>query len=322
MSGILILGGAGRLGRELHETLLAMGARSVVAASRAEADAADPDAVLALSERFPEGRPDWVVCAAAWSDVSRAEVDRAGARRGNVLAPRGAALAAASWGAALLHYSSDYVFSGGGRRFLHSDQRPKPQGAYGRTKLEGEREAARIMRRTRSRSLIVRAGWLYSEKTGEGFPRKVLERALSGRPIVMRTNQYGKPTSYEALAGWSAAMMLGGCEKMLTAGEPHILHFAPQGKPISRYVLAGRILSRAAHFCARKGFCQEEIFRKALCGMKGLRTHQKSQPQNCILACEQLAFCAATHCFSWEDAVDNSVDNFLLPRFAIGEIQD
>ena len=143
MSGILILGGAGRLGRVLEKTLRQLGGRDVVAALRAEADAADPASVLRLSSRFPGRRPDWVVCAAAWSDVARAEVDRKGAFRGNALAPRGAALAAAHWGVPLLHYSSDYVFSGGGRRLLHSDQRPKPQGAYGRTKLPGKCSSGR-----------------------------------------------------------------------------------------------------------------------------------------------------------------------------------
>ena len=78
MSGILILGGAGRLGRELDKTLHQLGAKTVVAASRAEADAADPASVLKLSKRFPGGRPDWIVCAAAWSDVPRAEVDKTG----------------------------------------------------------------------------------------------------------------------------------------------------------------------------------------------------------------------------------------------------
>ena len=223
MSGILILGGAGRLGRVLDETLRQLGGRNVIAASRAEADAADPASILNLSSRFPGGRPDWVVCAAAWSDVARAEVDRKGAFRGNALAPRGAALAAAHWGVPLLHYSSDYVFSGGGRRLLHSDQRPKPQGAYGRTKLDGEREVLGIARKASGKTLIVRAGWLYSEATGEGFPRKVLERALSGKPVAMRTNQFGLPSSYEALAFWSASMMMGGGENALIRGKPKVL---------------------------------------------------------------------------------------------------
>lgn len=322
MSGILILGGAGRLGRVLEKTLRQLGGRNVVAASRAEADAADPASVLSLSSRFPGGRPDWVVCAAAWSDVARAEVDRKGAFRGNALAPRGAALAAAHWGAPLLHYSSDYVFSGGGRRLLHSDRRPKPQGAYGRTKLEGEREVLRIIRKSRGKALIVRAGWLYSEATGEGFPQKVLERALSGKPIVMRTNQYGMPSSYEALAFWSASMMMGGGARALISGEPRILHFAPQGRPVSRHALAKRILSRAAEFSVREGSGREVLFRNALVGMKGFRTHQKSQPENCRLSCEQLAFFNASCCYSWQESVDKSVDNFLLPRFAIGETQD
>lgn len=322
MSGILILGGAGRLGRVLDETLRQLGGRNVIAASRAEADAADPASILNLSSRFPGGRPDWVVCAAAWSDVARAEVDRKGAFRGNALAPRGAALAAAHWGVPLLHYSSDYVFSGGGRRLLHSDQRPKPQGAYGRTKLDGDREVLGIARKASGKTLIVRAGWLYSEATGEGFPRKVLERALSGKPVAMRTNQFGLPSSYEALAFWSASMMMGGGENALIRGKPKVLHFAPSGKHVSRYALAKRILSRAAELSGREGSGLEVLFRNALAGMKGFRTHQKSQPENCRLSCEQLAFFNASYCYSWQESVDKSVDNFLLPRFAIGETQD
>lgn len=322
MSGILILGGAGRLGRVLEKTLRQLGGRDVIAALRAEADAADPASVLRLSSRFPGRRPDWVVCAAAWSDVARAEVDRKGAFRGNALAPRGAALAAAHWGVPLLHYSSDYVFSGGGRRLLHSDQRPKPQGAYGRTKLDGEREVLGIARKASGKTLIVRAGWLYSEATGEGFPRKVLERALSGKPVTMRTNQFGLPSSYEALAFWSASMMTGGGENALISGEPKILHFAPPGQPVSRYALAKRILSRALECSEREGSGVEVLFRNALAGMKGFRTHQKSQPENCRLSCEQLAFFNASCCYSWQESVDKSVDNFLLPRFAIGETQD
>lgn len=322
MSGILILGGAGRLGRVLEKTLRQLGGRDVIAALRAEADAADPASVLRLSSRFPGRRPDWVVCAAAWSDVARAEVDRKGAFRGNALAPRGAALAAAHWGVPLLHYSSDYVFSGGGRRLLHSDQRPKPQVAYGRTKLDGEREVLGIARKASGKTLIVRAGWLYSEATGEGFPRKVLERALSGKPVTMRTNQFGLPSSYEALAFWSASMMTGGGENALISGEPKILHFAPPGQPVSRYALAKRILSRALECSEREGSGVEVLFRNALAGMKGFRTHQKSQPENCRLSCEQLAFFNASYCYSWQESVDKSVDNFLLPRFAIGETQD
>lgn len=322
MSGILILGGAGRLGCELDKTLHQLGARNVVAASRAEADAADPASVLKLSNRFPGGRPNWVVCAAAWSDVPRAEVDKTGAFRGNVLAPRGAALAAAHWDAPLLHYSSDYVFSGGGRRLLHSDLRPKPQGAYGRTKLDGEREVLRITRKALGKALIVRAGWLYSEATGEGFPKKVLERALSGKPITMRTNQFGRPSSYESLAFWSASMMLGGAESSLEKGVPEVLHFAPPGETVSRYALAKRILSRAAEVSEKQGSGLDIFFTNALIGMKGFRAHQKSQPENCRLSCEQLAFFNASYCYSWQESVDKSVDNFLLPRFAIGETQD
>ncbi|WP_443744206.1 SDR family oxidoreductase [Sutterella sp.] len=319
MTDVLILGGGGRLGRVLAAMLREAGAGRVEAPGRGEVDAADPAALAAAGARFEAGRPDWVVCAAAWSDVAGAERNLRAARRGNVEAPACAARAAARWGAAFLHYSTDYVFSGGGRRVLHSGDRAEPQGAYGRTKREGERAVMREARRAGSRALVVRAGWLFSEATGEGFPARVLEQALAGRGIRMRTNQYGRPTSYEALARWSAAMILGDGAQRLLPGAPQVLHFAPEGPFTSRFALARRVLARAAQTApagARAGLLE------ALRTMTGMRIHAPSQPENCRLACEQVAFSAASACSSWEKSVDNSVDNFLRRRFAIGGSQD
>lgn len=138
----------------------------------------------------------------------------------------------------------------------------------------------------------------------------------------MRINQFGRPSSYESLAFWSASMMLGGAESSLEKGVPEVLHFAPLGETVSRYALAKRILSRAAEFSEKQGSGLDVFFTNALIGMKGFRAHQKSQPENCRLSCEQLAFFNASYCYSWQESVDKSVDNFLLPRFAIGETQD
>ena len=84
-------------------------------------------------------RAGLVLHAAAWTDVDAAEADEAGAGRVNVQGTRNVA----ALGAPVVHYSSDYVFDGSKREpYVESDE-PAPLGAYGRTKLLGEREVRR-----------------------------------------------------------------------------------------------------------------------------------------------------------------------------------
>lgn len=321
MSGVLIAGGAGRLGRALARTLSARGV-VVLALSREEADAASVEALLAAGDRLPGGRPDAVVCAAAWTDVAGAERHRREARAGNVLAPRGAARAAARWGAPILHFSTDYVFSGGGRRGLSSSDRTLPQGAYGRTKLAGERAVRDAVRGTACGALIVRAGWLFSETEPQGFPARVLELALSGRLRSMRVNQYGRPTSYESLAAWCAEMIAGGGLRALEPGRTKTLHFAPEGPFVSRRALALHTLRRAASSPLMRDRPERARLVRAAGALAGVRAHVDSQPENCRLISEQQGFFWTKSDFFWPKSVDNSVDNFLRSRFAIGTTQD
>jgi len=109
----------------------------------------------ALAEAFPEARAlthaqwdvtfapppaleaDLVLHAAAWTDVDGAEDDPQGAAAVNV----GGTANAASLGARLVAYSTDYVFDGSKREpYVESDP-PSPLGAYGRTKVHGEAAA-------------------------------------------------------------------------------------------------------------------------------------------------------------------------------------
>lgn len=309
---VLILGGTGRLGRTLASELEGLGA-SVAAPSHAEVHAERLEEVLAAGSGFPAGRPDVLVCAAAWTDVAGAERHRKAARTGNVLVPAVAARAAVHWGVPLLHWSTDYVFSGGGGRLLRSGGRTKPQGTYGRTKLEGERAACRAVLGSAARLLVVRAGWLFSETRAEGFPARVLEQALLGRLKRMRTNQYGRPTSYEALAAWSARMLLAGTLEDIAPGEARTLHFAPAGPVVSRFVLTRRVLTRAAGSPLLAGEARERLER-TLESLTGLRTHVRSQPENCRLAGEQADFFGTASPPAWPPAVDRCVDVFLRRR--------
>lgn len=311
---ILILGGGGRLGRTLTQTLSQAGVE-VYAPDHHEVHAECMEEILAFCTSVIGGAPDGIICAAAWTDVAGAKRHLREAYVGNVLAPQGAARAAAYWHLPLIHYSTDYVFSGGGRRALHAGDRTLPQGIYGRTKLAGERIAQKIICKRSAQLLIVRAGWLYSECRSEGFPLRVLDLALKGRLRQMRVNQYGRPTSYEALAKWTTEMLVGNGMEAIPAGRTKVLHFAPKGAFVSRYALTRYVLERALESSALPTGRERGNLEKILHELQGLRTHVRSQPENCRLASEQQAFFSGTACEHWGTAVTRAVERFLQTRF-------
>lgn len=120
-----------------------------------EVDITDP---RAIGERVRAERPEAIIHCAAWTDVDRAEEREADAYAVNADGSANVAAAAAAAGAALVCVSTDYVFSGTSESPYFEDDEPSPLGAYGRTKLAGERAArAGHPRGTR----VVRTSWLY-----------------------------------------------------------------------------------------------------------------------------------------------------------------
>ena len=122
--------------------MLARAVESVVPASvalraitQAELDITDSAAL----ERALASRPDWVINCAAWTDVDAAEEHEREATLINGTAVGLLAQVAAAHGVRVLHISTDYVFDGTLSRPYREDDVPNPQGAYGRSKLAGER---------------------------------------------------------------------------------------------------------------------------------------------------------------------------------------
>ena len=128
---------------------------NVFALRHAALDIADADAVRAVCERV---HPDLVVnCAVIGVDAC--EKDPTLAKRVNVDGPANLARAATDIGAAIVHFSSNYVFSGHRRREdpYRVDDETRPVNVYGLTKLEGER----AVRDACDRAFIVRTSWVY-----------------------------------------------------------------------------------------------------------------------------------------------------------------
>jgi hypothetical protein len=138
----------------------------VVALGRPAFDLADRAAVLAGLEA---ARPDVVVNAAAYTAVDKAESEEADAVRVNGEGAGHVAEAAARLNVPLLHLSTDYVFDGALDRAYREDDPTAPTGAYGRSKLAGEKAVAERC----ENSVILRTAWVYSP-FGANFVRTML----------------------------------------------------------------------------------------------------------------------------------------------------
>jgi dTDP-4-dehydrorhamnose reductase len=187
---VLLLGRDGQLGRALQSVLPSLG--KLAAIGHAEADLADGKALASALARHA---PDVIVNAAAYTAVDRAESEPELADAVNGRAPAILAAHAASSGSLLVHYSTDYVFDGARQGAWTEDDHPAPLGAYGRSKLAGERAIAA----SGCRHLVLRTSWVYAP-WGANFLLTILRLARERPELRVVDDQVGAPTSVLALA--------------------------------------------------------------------------------------------------------------------------
>ena len=174
----LVTGAGGQLGRALTKEFAG---DELVALSHADWD-------VSLPPPPTLDRPDLVLHTAAWTDVDGAEDDPQGASAVNV----GGTLNAASLGAPIVYYSTDYVFDGSKREPYVESDGPNPLSAYARSKLHGEAAAG-------ERAWIVRSSWLFGP-TGNNFVRTMLRLGAERDEVAVVDDQRGSPTFVGHLA--------------------------------------------------------------------------------------------------------------------------
>ena len=189
----LIVGADGQLGRSLQEALKIKNI-SFQALTRKELDITD---LSQVKECVEKSSSDVIVNAAAYTNVEQAEVDSANAFSVNEEGARNLAIAARDLDLKLVHFSTDYVFSGAKNHPWRITDEVKPLSVYGKSKLSGE---TAIMEEYSKNSLIVRTAWLYSP-FGKNFYKTILNLALSSsNPINVVNDQFGQPTNAQDLS--------------------------------------------------------------------------------------------------------------------------
>jgi dTDP-4-dehydrorhamnose reductase len=231
---ILLFGKNGQLGWELQRTLAPLG--EVTALDYQELDLEDFDAVR---RTVREVAPRLIVNASAYTDVDKAESepDRAYAINGAV--PGILAEEAKPLDAALIHYSTDYVFDGEKGSPYNEEDVPNPLNAYGKSKLAGEE----AIRGVDSAYLIFRTAWVYSTR-GNSFISKTLAWARQTKTLRIVDDQVSNPTWARMLAETTALLVA------RTLGQPAawiaeckgVYHLAGDGYA-SRFKWARHILA-------------------------------------------------------------------------------
>ncbi|MND32677.1 dTDP-4-dehydrorhamnose reductase [compost metagenome] len=214
---ILLLGKDGQVGWELKRSLQCLG--EVVALGRQGQGALVGNLTdLSGLERTLEAvKPDFIVNAAAYTAVDKAEADQALAFRINAEAVGVLAEYAASNGCWLIHYSTDYVFSGEGRAPWVEQDTVSPLNVYGRSKLEGER----AIQRSGCRHLIFRTSWVYGTR-GNNFAKVMLRLAAERQKLQVVSDQVGAPTGAELIADVTAHALKAAAAGSIDAGIYHL----------------------------------------------------------------------------------------------------
>jgi dTDP-4-dehydrorhamnose reductase len=197
----VVVGARGTLGRALVEELPRAGWQLAVAADRAAFDLRDAAAASAFVARALGGLPGVVFNAAAYTDVDRAEGEGDLAYAVNALGVEALARACRDAGAALLHYSTDFVYDGELERPYDEFDPPSPQGVYARSKRAGEVLAAAAT----PRLFTVRVGCLYGHD-GRNFPSTIVRRLRAGETVRADRERSGSPTWTREVARVSAAL--------------------------------------------------------------------------------------------------------------------
>ncbi|MBW2464733.1 MAG: dTDP-4-dehydrorhamnose reductase [Deltaproteobacteria bacterium] len=221
------------LGRAVAEALVEGGV-DVTPLGHTELDLSRAETIeAAISVDSP--RYDWVFNCAAYTDVDGAESDAALADAINGYGVGALAKCCAAVDATLIHYGSDYVFDGIGKKPYPVDHPLAPVNAYGRSKALGER----LMRESGVHHLYLRTSWLYAP-WGNNFVLTMAGLTRDNDRLTVVDDQRGRPTSCRQLARATL--------ELLDAGAAGTLHVTDGGE-CSWYDLARVVRDARGHEC-------------------------------------------------------------------------
>lgn len=221
MKKILLIGKNGQVSRYLQDVL--NDNYSLEVASSSDFDLTD---VSSISKKLKAYAPDLIVNPAAYTAVDLAETEQDSAFKVNRDAPASIAQFCAESNIPLIHFSTDYVFSGTAQTaYLESDA-TVPNGVYGQSKLAGEQ----AILASGAPAIILRTAWVYSNQ-GKNFYKTMLSLAESRDTLSVVADQIGAPTYAGSIADATKQLIDIIFEQgEITKEQIGVYHFTCQGQ--------------------------------------------------------------------------------------------
>ena len=234
---ILLAGKTGQVGAELAILLPRLG--DVFAPEHGDFDLARPTDIV---RTIRDVRPNLIVNAAAYTAVDHAEKEPSMAHAVNAEAPALMAHEAKKLGAAIVHYSTDYVFDGTKRSPYTESDTPNPINVYGKTKLASEQ----AIRDAGLPHLIFRTAWVYATR-GRNFLLTILRLASQQEELSVVRDQIGSPSWCREIATATLSVLnrISPDPRSFSLRSSGTYHMTAGGAS-SRYDFARAILSEAA----------------------------------------------------------------------------
>lgn len=217
---ILITGVNGQVGAELAALLGPLAA--IHALDRSELDLTRPDQIRQVVREL---KPRWIINPAAYTAVDRAESESDAAQAINAIAPGVLGEEAARLDAAVLHFSTDYVYEGKDDQPYTEESSTGPLGVYGATKLAGEQALAA----SNATHIILRTSWVYGA-TGRNFLLSILRLAREKQQLTIVADQHGAPTWSRDLAKLVQCVLAAAPDAASAAKYQGIYHAVSRGE--------------------------------------------------------------------------------------------
>ena len=187
---ILILGANGQVGSALVSIL--KDDYEIITTTRKDFDCEKNDEVI---NYFKKKHFDLIINTVAYTKVDQAEEELKRAYQINTLLPKMLAQIANKMNAALIHYSTDYVFDGRLSKDYYEQSNPNPLNVYGRTKLQGDLAIIK----EKIKGYILRVSWVYGNKD-HSFLNKIQKQIDKKKQLRVVKDQFGTPTSATFIA--------------------------------------------------------------------------------------------------------------------------
>jgi dTDP-4-dehydrorhamnose reductase len=208
---VLVVGAKGMLGADLLKVLSP--SKTVVGTDIEDFDITEKEGTM---KAVSEIRPDFLINAAAFTQVDQCERDEKKALAVNGDGVKNLALACIKNGIKMMQLSTDYIFDGEKRIPYQEEDSPNPLSVYGRSKLLGEKHLQELM----DNFVIIRTAWLYGAN-GSNFVKTIAQLAQEKDELKVVDDQWGTPTYTFHLAR--------AIDAIIETGETGIFHITNSG---------------------------------------------------------------------------------------------